>query len=389
MKSFLCIAIALLGIQITYGQEPWDSLQLQRNYQQANQMIASYQFDRALDLLSTCYIQEPQNIDFLLKIAYCHTQSGRFPDAKLFYREALKVDSLNLIAMSSLGGIFERELNYRKAQDYFLQLIEIDTTNSYYFKRNGFLALRLNNPIGAIQYFLKAHELNKADIEVIHQIGSIYLALEQLEFAERMITKGLHTDPNNIKLLQTKARIHHKKKEHELVPPPIEKTMAQGDTSDYYQMMLAVSYIHIDSVDTAIYHLNRIVAREKDSEHTHHYLGLAYRTKGEIEKAEEHFKKAIELGISQQMGEYYAGLASTLEDKGDIREAIKQYEKAREYGSGGETIFHLARNCDLYYKDKKIALRYYQEYLNTRDNKYKEYAQQRIPQLKEIIHFQN
>ena len=65
------------------------------------------------------------------------------------------------------------------------------------------------------QFFLKAHELNKADIEVIHQIGNIYLALEQLEFAERMITKGLYTDPNNIKLLQTKARIHHKKKEHE------------------------------------------------------------------------------------------------------------------------------------------------------------------------------
>lgn len=366
-----------------------DSVRLQERYRQANVYISAYQFDKALSLLSECYIKDPQNTDYLLKIAYCHSQSGRYPDAKLFYNETLKVDSLNLIAISSLGGLYEGENNYQKAQEYYRQLIQIDTTNSYYYKRNGFLALRLNDPISAIEYLQRAHLLNKLDIETIHQLGAIYLALEQLDYAEQMIQKGLNTDPNNIKLLQTKARIHHKRKEHPEVVAAIEKTMAQGDTSDYYQMMLGVSYLHLDSIDISIYHLERILAREKDTEHTHHYLGLAYRTKGDLEKAETHFQRAIELGISEQIGDYYAGLAAISEEKGTLREAIRLYEKALDYGSGGETIFHLARNCDLYYKDKKIALRYYEQYLNSPDQKYRDYARQRIPQLREIIHFQN
>ena len=388
MRTYIFTLLLLVIGTWSYAQEV-DSTRLQQRYQQANVYISTYQFDKALELLSECYIKDPQNTDYLLKIAYCHSQSGRYPDAKLFYNEALKVDSLNLIAISSLGSLYEGENNYLKARGYYQQLIQADTSNSYYFKRNGFLALRLNDPISAIEYFQKAHLLNKVDIEVIHQLGAIYLALEELDYADQMIQKGLHTDPNNIKLLQTKARIHHKRKEHPEVVAAIEKTMVQGDTIDYYQMMMGVSYIHLDSVDTAIYHLERILAREKDTEHTHHYLGLAYRTKGELEKAETHFQRAIEKGISEQVGEYHAGLATIMEEKGELREAIRFYEKAKEYGAGGENIFHLARSCDLYYKDKKIALRYYEQYLRTRDNKYRDYTEQRIRQLKELIHFQN
>lgn len=174
--------------------------------------ISAYQFDKALDLLSECYIKDPQNTDYLLKIAYCHSQSGRYPDAKLFYEETIKIDSLNLTAIN---------------------------------------------------------------------------------------------------------------------------------------------------------------------------------TKEELDKAEEHFKIAIEKGVSPQMGEFHAGLAALLEEKNQLREAIRYYEKAIEYGADAETIFHLARNCDLYYKDKNIALRHYQKYLKTKDNKYREYTARRLKQLKEIIHFQN
>ncbi|MCP3927873.1 MAG: hypothetical protein GY705_02095 [Bacteroidetes bacterium] len=389
MKAFSVLIFLLLTASFAQAQEGTDSVRLHKYYQQANQYISSYQFDKALSELSKCYIADPQNINYLLKIAYCHSQSGRYPDAKLFYNEVLKMDSLNLLTISSLGSMYEGEKNYTKAQEYYQDLIRIDTTNSYYYKRNGYISLRLSDPNSAADYFLKAHELNKIDIDVIHQLGKIYLALELFDFAEQMIWKGLDTDPNNIKLLQTKARIHHKRKEHVEVTESIEKIMIQGDTTDYYQMMLGVSYIHLDSLDTAIYHLERIIDREKDSEHTHHYLGLAYQTKEEMEKAENHFLLAIEKGISPQIGEYYDGLATIMKKQNKLREAIRYFEKALEFGARGESIFQLAHTCDLYYKDKKIALRYYQQYLNSSNEKYREHAEVRIVQLKEILHFQN
>ncbi|MEZ5041956.1 MAG: tetratricopeptide repeat protein [Saprospiraceae bacterium] len=355
-------------------------------YQEALEWMNAFQFDKAMQLLSECHIHDQENIDYLLKIAYCNTQMGRYPDAKLFYQKALKLDSINTNALSSLGSIYERENNYQAAEKQYLRLITIDSTNSYYFKRNGYTALHLNKTIQGITYFLKAHELNEGDVEVIDQLSDIYLALDQLEYAERILRKGLSIDPNNIKLLYNQARLFQKQKDYPTVAFAIEKAMSLGDTSDYYQMMLGVAYLRIDSLEKSVFHLNRIVARGKDSDRTHHYLGLAYKAMGEMEKSIEHLEIAIEKGISEQMGTYQSDLASILMLENRYKEAIEHYKAAYQYEANAEYLFHLANSCDLYYKDKQPALKYYDQYLSRNDPKFREYATQRIKQLKEIIH---
>ena len=373
---------------MAFGQQ--DSMpDLRQQLNQATELMNAFQFDKAQELLSECYIREPNNILYLNKIAYCNLQLGRYRDAKIFYKETLKLDSINTTALSSLGNIYERENNYKEAQQYYQQLIEIDSTNSYYFKRNGFMALRLNKVLGAIGFFLKAHELNESDIEVIDQLCSIYLALEELDYADQMLRKGLNLDPNNLKLIYNKARLHQKKKEHATVVETIERAMVQGDTSNYYQMMLGVAYLHIDSLDQAVFHLEEIIKREKDSEHTHHYLALAYRQKGEEDKSVVHLEKAIEKAISPKITVYHGDMASISEEQGHYKTAIKHFEAAHRYSGEDIYLFHLARNHDLYYKDKKMALRLYKKYLNSKDDKYRAYTEERITQLKEIIHFQN
>ena len=164
--------------------------------------------------------------------------------------------------------------------------------------------------------------------------------------------------------------------------------MMQGDTSNYYQMMLGSAYLQIDSLDAAIFHLEEIVKRKKDTQYTHHYLGLAYRDKEELDKSIEHFKKAIELGISPKMSIYYADLAAVYYEEDRYKEAYNHYQKAHEFSGEAVFLFQTARNADLYYKDKNIALRYYQKYLNTSDKKFRQYTVDRIKQLKEIIHQQ-
>ncbi|MCB0634569.1 MAG: tetratricopeptide repeat protein [Lewinella sp.] len=384
--------IGLLFCTLTVGAQNRDSLlhaQTEATYQAALDLMANFQFDKAQTLLSECYIREPENKDFLLKIAYCNQQSGRYPDALIFYNKVLALDSLNTNALSSIGSIYERTSNYRQAAQYYHQLIQIDTSNAYYYKRNAYVALRLNKVLQGVIYFLRAHELNEADIETIDQLSNLYLTLNDLESAELMIRRGRNIDPNNVGLLYNQARLEQKRKNHEQVVEAIQKAMTQGDTSDYYQMMLGVAYIYLDSVDQAIEHLEAIVDRGKDSEYTHHYLGLAYRAKDENEKSIAHFEKAIELGISEKMADFQADLASVLVEQNDFRSAIEHYREALKYEPSAEHVFHLARACDQYYKDKKIALKYYEQYLNSKDQKFRTYTEQRIKQLKEFIHFSN
>ncbi len=382
------VLILLLCWSFSAEAQEKDSIpQLDKWYKDALELIGQFQFDKAQTLLSTCYIHEPENVDYLLKIAYCNQQSGRYPDALIFYNKVLKIDSLNTAALSSIGSIYERTNNYREAARHYRRLIQIDTSNAYYYKRNGYVALRMNKPLQSVIYFLRAHGLNEADIETIDQLCDLYLALNDLESADLMVKRGRAIDPNNLALLYNLARLEQKRKNHGEVAGAIRSAMELGDTSDYYQMMLGVAYIYLDSMDQAIDHLEAIVDRGKDSEYTHHYLGLAYRAKDEHPRSIEHFERAIELGVSEKMSDFQADLASVLVEEHDLRGAIAHYREALKYDPGDEHIFHLARACDQYYKDKKVALKYYEQYLNTKNKKFRAYAEQRIKQLKEYIHF--
>lgn len=366
---------------LSHGQHP-------QQYAQALELMSTYQYEAAHKLLSQCYIDEPENINYLLQIAHCNSQMGRYPDAKLFYNAALKVDSLNSRAISALGSIYEQELNYRKAFDYFQQLIQQDTTNGFYYKRNGYLALRLGDPIAAAGYFLRAYEISEGDVEAMIQLSSIYLALNQVDFAEQMIRAVKSIDPQNIKNLQNRARLYQKKKDHEQVVYSVKWAMDSGDTTAYYQMLLGVAYVELDSLDQAIMTFERIIEMEEANEYTHHYLAIAYRDKGEVDKSISHFEQAIELGRSPKLYNFHEDLAKVFTETHQYRDALTHFEKAYEYKPEPAFLFQMGRSADLYYKDKNIALRYYNRYLSSGDAKYKSYTNDRVRQLKEAIHFQ-
>jgi tetratricopeptide (TPR) repeat protein len=384
MKKYLSLVLIFWTFYPGFTQSSDD---LSVSYQQALDLINAYKFDEAQELLSECYIKDQENLDYLLKIGYCNFQTGRYRDARLFFNKSLNVDSLNTTALSSLGSIFEREANYRRAREYYVRLIDIDSTNAFYFKRLAYVDLRLRRPIGAIYQFLKAHSLNPNDIEAIEQLSALYLRADQLDFAEEMLGKGLQLAPDNIKLLQNQARLFHKRKNYPEVIQSIEHMLVQGDTTDYYQLMIGVSYLQVDSVDHALHHLEALEKRGEKSEHLFHYLGLAYRDKNQPEKAVTYLDLAIQEAVSPKMHLYLADLAQLREEQGNHKKAIELYQQAFEEKEEPEYLFRLARNTDIYYKDKKIAIRYYQQYLATEDRKFRNYATERITHLKELVHF--
>lgn len=189
------ILITVFWLAAVQAESQVGSPVLEEKYRQAMALMAAFQFDQAQALLSDCYHHEPSNTDYLLKIAYCNVQTGRYPDAKLFYAQVLKLDSLNAEALGALGNIAERESNYGKAAGYYQRLIQMDSTNAFYFKKNGFAARRRGQALPALGYFLRANELNDKDIETIDQLTDIYLALNQLDYAGQILTKGLQLDP--------------------------------------------------------------------------------------------------------------------------------------------------------------------------------------------------
>ncbi|MCX5636953.1 MAG: tetratricopeptide repeat protein, partial [Planctomycetota bacterium] len=63
-------------------------------------------------------------------------------------------------------------------------------------------------------------------------------------------------------------------------------------------------------------------------------LGLLYKTRGQLDEAEEMHKKALEinekLGQLEGMARDYGNLGLLYEERGDIEKAIEHWEKSRD-----------------------------------------------------------
>ncbi len=388
MKFTLLFAILLSGCVFVNGQMT-NTTDIKEQYALGVESLNNYQYQKALDHFYECHRVETNNKTYLQKLAFCYMKLGDFNEAKFSYNSLLKKDSTNVNAWSNLGSIYEKELNYSKASDCYQELLTIDSTNSYYFRQNAFMSMRLKNPIRAIAYFSQAHELNEKDLVVINELSSLLLQLRQGLAAEEIINKGLKLAPDNLKLLYTKSDILHFKKDYETVVSTISHAMSMRDTSQYYQKMIGAAYLHLEQYDSCIFHLKEIVRKKEDSELTHYQLALAFKGIGDLEQSEVEYQAAIEKGISEHVGVYYKNLALLLDEQNKSKEAIAAWKKAIEYSPEEEVyLYFLARGCDNYYRDKKIARRYYRQYYDTKHKQHREYVRLRIQYLNGIIHQQ-
>jgi tetratricopeptide (TPR) repeat protein len=164
--------------------------------------------------------------------------------------------------------------------------------------------------------------------------------------------------------------------------------MEYGDSTVYFLKLLGYSLVNLDKYEAAVEVLIPALSKVKDKEIVHYYLAAAYNGLEDFLRAEEHYHLAIKAGISINIPVYYSNLASLFEDKKQYKKAIESYKKAYDFNPKPENLFHIAKNSDNYYRDKKICMRWYQKYLDTKDKKFRQYSLDRIAQLKEIIHFQ-
>ncbi len=220
-------------------------------------------------------------------------------------------------------------------------------------------------------------------------LANLFVVNRQFKEADSLIWKGLKYDDKNVALSLLQATNKYKQKQYDSTTVVLEKLLGRIDLSNYYNKMLGYSYMQIDSFDKAIWFLERSLVDEKNPEGAHYYLATAYEKKNEMEISKFHFNEAINAGLSGNLGTYHRNLARIYNEEKDFKKAIKHYEKAYECTEDPVLIYYLARACDIYYKDKNIAIRYYNKYVKSNDQNesYKAYAFDRKRYLKEQQHF--
>lgn len=361
MKNLLALLCACLSLavaaqdKITFSEE--------NPISKADALIDNYQFEQALRFLNNP--EDSTNLKVISRRGHCFFRLGNYGNAIFEYQRILSIDSTNRSALFQLAQLYARNAQHELASQCFEKLIASDSTNSFYHKQYGTFASQSGDPLTAMLEFKEAVRYNPRDVEAYILLGNNLLELEQYEEADSLMTEALTKIKSpQLRLLLAKAQLEEGK--YDLC---VETTLSlmKKDTIPAYARLLGVSYFEMEKYEEVIPWMDYLVKNGVNAEWVYYFIGVSYREMNQPDSAIQYLNLAIEKGISENIHSYYSQLASTYEDKKDFKNAIKYYKAAYDESKVDILLYHIARNYDVFYKDKQQAINYYKRYLNSDD----------------------
>jgi tetratricopeptide (TPR) repeat protein len=372
------ITIVFLAINTTlFAQEISQAADRGR---EADKLISNYQFSQALSMLSNP--EDSLDIDILQRKGYCYFRMGSYGNAIRQFEKIVTLDSANRNALFQLGQLYARNNQFEDSYSCYQKLILGDTSNSFYYKQLAIVASQSNDMMTSLANFFKAVQLNPRDIEAFALLGNTLLEEEQYEVADSVLTEALKVNRSpQLRLLLAKAQLGEEK--YQAVVETTHQLMVKGDTIPAYARLLGISYFQLDQFDKVLPCMRFLLKSNLKAEWVYYYIGVSFQQLHQPDSAIIYINKAIEEGISENISNYYTQLASTYEELKDFKSAIKYYKAAYESSKSDILLYHLARNYDVYYKDKSQAIAYYKRYLSSDDTIKiaKEYTRYRLDEL--------
>jgi tetratricopeptide (TPR) repeat protein len=244
-------------------------------------------------VLSAAFAQQAPAHDQLLHHAIDLHQAGDIPGAIAAYRQYLKLEPKNVMALSNLGAALSRSGQYEEAIAEYQKALKLDARN---------LPIRLNL---ALAYY-KTSEISEA--------------AEQLESVIR-------EQPANRQaiflLADCDLRLGENKKVIDLLTP-LEKSSASDKALSY---LLGTALIRDNQTARGQQVVDRIL-RDGESAEAHLLLGTTKMNAQEFSEALVDLKKAVEL--NPQLPDVYSYYGLALLTTGDMAAAANAFRKELE-----------------------------------------------------------
>ncbi|HWA32780.1 MAG TPA: hypothetical protein VG737_01555 [Cyclobacteriaceae bacterium] len=349
-------------------------------FRSADSLIAIQQYQNALRFLEHA---DSSQVPVLMRMAQCTSAIGASRTAIKLYEKTLLIDPDNIGALSRVAQLYIRDYNPKMALICYFSLIRHDSTNGYYYRQAGNVTLTIEDEPGAAVWFEKAIELNPADSDAALELASLMLKQQMFEKADMVIDSALRYDPASRPLRLMKARSAHDQHHYELVISIVNGILENADTTQLYARLLGTSYFHTKQYSELVPCMNFLLRTGQEDDRIFYYLGVEARERGDLRSSVAYFRKAAQVSISENTSIYFSNLGQSYEGLKDYSNAIKAYRDAYNHSEKGILLYHLARNYDTYYKDKDVAFRYYEKYLESDDTvrKAKEYARKRLQDM--------
>lgn len=220
-------------------------------------------------------------------------------NAVYYYNKTLQVDPYH---EKALARKIEILIHQGKGNEAYVASCELVNRRPEYFEgyHYKFMSLlRLDKRDEAKEVIDYAIEIFPNDMGLKYDLVMYYDYIGDYEKAIQMIEENFESDPTKFKRVKyDKARMLYKMRDFEKA----EKTATEILQNEYSSEMayyVLLSRLHVADYESALYYANLIKDNKADSEPEPYYASiyyapLIYMKKGDKEKADEEFKKAID-----------------------------------------------------------------------------------------------
>ncbi len=343
-------------------------------------------YDDAISLLIPA-VHRDSNLADMTLLAQCYQQIGNNSQSKILHHSILRDEPDHINSVYALSQIYQAENNWPLSIKYHRTLLRLDSTNATYHRMYAEQLIRVQEVMPALIHSATAYKLRPTDVNIGILYAKLLASTEQETLADSILHRLHELHPDHVVIRKELARTRFKLDVHDEVIALLESTALMIDLEDPYVKMLGFSYFEQDSFVRCIKTLSRLMDAQ-DEEIVHHYLARAFAQMKKYDEANFHYDRAIITGTSQRMDNYYIEHSRSLQAQGRYPEAITLAKRGYYHLDDARLLLGLAGLCDEYYADKKIALRYYKQYLkhDARNPILIDDVSDRIKYLQEQIH---
>jgi len=311
-------------------------------------------FQEALDYFQQILRIEPDNNYALVGMGDAARKQGRYQEAIQYYETCLKSHPQNSYALFGLADSFKALRNYSKAIEIWEQYLAYDSKNITVLTRIADAYRKVKNLPKSRELYDKVLELEKDNPYALIGLGHLYFDFKEYEKAlyywERMIQT--HPDSIDIRLLTSIGNCYRKLKAYRRGIEYFARALSMDENNFYALFGMADCYRGMNLHRESLNYWNRILANDPDNKVILTRAGDSYRAMGELDKAEELYRKALNIEFDA-----YAilGLALIAKAKGRHEEAIESLEHFLKNDPKNTRLYVEIADCYIHLGNTKKA----------------------------------
>jgi tetratricopeptide (TPR) repeat protein len=279
--------------------------------------------------------ESPDHLQSRFNLAVSYAKTGKIDEAIASYQKLLEQNGTIYEAHVNLALLLDEAGKSAEAGEEFEKSLALRPDDAQLELNIATFYLRTKQEEKAYPHLLKLAEKSPT--------VDLYLALSDIEHSRKneaksreYLEKILQLDPKNTKVLRQLASFYYEEKNYQKAAPVLEQlTQVEPRNADAL-FLLGKSYEQLKAYPQAVSKMQEVLRIQPDSFEAYGTIGSIFYGQQDWQRAAQAMTRVAELRPREALPHFI--LATCLDNLGNVKEALVQYNKFLELDDGSNDV---------------------------------------------------